>query len=157
MAERECEHIGKSIQVGMTWMWWVPVFEAKESGDAGLVLLANDERIAIVRSEAVGDFGDAGFMLVGQRFEQAGLPHMGQLVHLSFDPQGESVVIDQPPQFRIVGQNDFRITVTRQCFAVSGIPRLVIAVALRCAELLQPSWGNTELEAFRNGLERGVA
>ena len=64
MAEREYEHIGKSVQVGMTWMRWVPVFEAKESGDAGLVLLANDERIAIVSSEAIGDFGHAGFMLV---------------------------------------------------------------------------------------------
>ncbi len=74
MAEGEDEHLGKSVQVGMAWMRWVPVFEAKESRDAGLVLLANDERIAIVRFEAVGDFGDAGFMLVGQRFEQAGLP-----------------------------------------------------------------------------------
>jgi len=121
MTERECGRVGKPVQVRMAWMRRVPVFEAKESGDVSLVLLSNDECIAIVRSEAVGDFGGTGLMFVGQGFERAGLPLMSQLVHLSFDPQGQGVIIGQSPQFRIVGQNDFRTTVSR--LSTSGLKK----------------------------------
>jgi len=82
MAEREYEHLGELIQVRGAWMWWVEVFEAKESRDTDLALFSDHERIAILRFEAFGQLGHARLVLVSQRFEQTCLPDIGQLVHL---------------------------------------------------------------------------
>ncbi len=85
------------------------VFQSKESDCARLSFLLNGVDVAIIRLETLGDGGDMSFVLVRKSFEEACLPDMGKLVHLSFYTVSQSIVIRQAPKFPVIGKNDFRI------------------------------------------------
>src|SRR5712692_7973690 len=113
--------------------------------------------IAIIRLEAIGDGGNMRFVLVGKGFEQACLPDMGKLVHLSFYTVRQSIVIRQAPKFPIVGKNDFRIAECREFCLVATIYVFVDSVALFCTELLEFSCWNLDLKPFGHGFSRGMS
>src|SRR5437660_9712855 len=104
MTEGEDEHLGKSIQVGSTWIGRFEIFETKESCCSGPVFFLHGKDMPILCFEAFGDFVHTGLVLVCQCSEQTALPEISQLVHISFDPLCQVVIVGQSSQFRIVCQ-----------------------------------------------------
>ncbi len=83
-AERPYIGSGLLIEPGVAWQRLLEVFEPEYSDDAGLLFPWDDECISIVGFEPLGDFIDAGLVLVCQSFQQAHPPYMSEFVHPRF-------------------------------------------------------------------------
>ena len=115
MAEGKRQCVRGDVDVRPAWHRGSEIFESEERENACPVLFRYGQDIPIVAFELAAAFVEALAVFVGQRFEEAGLPDVGQFVHALLHITGQCIVVCQPSQFSVVGKKDFRITEQRQC------------------------------------------
>jgi hypothetical protein len=124
------------------------VLESEEAQNARPVLFRYGQDVPIVRFEPAGRLPDALTVLVGQGFEETGLPDVGQFAHAPFDVVGQSVVVGQPSQFCVVGKKDFCIRKSREFSSRGCSHRVVIPVAFGLTKPCECPWWDMQLDTF---------
>jgi hypothetical protein len=147
-AERKPQRVWRCVNVLSACGRLSEVFETEEPENARPVFFRQSQDIPILRLESGGHFVNALTMFVGQRFEETGLPDVGQFVHALLDITGQCVVIGQPLQFSVVGKKDFCIRKPREFSSRGHSHRVVISVALALTEAFQFSLWDMQLDAF---------
>ncbi len=147
-AECKPQRVWRDVHVLSAWGRVSEVFEAEEAENARPVFFRQSQDVPILRFEPGGHLVNALTMLVGQRFEETGLPDVGQFVHALLHVTGQCVIICQPLQFSVVGKRDFHIRKPRQFSARGRSHRVVIPVALALTKAFEFSRWDMQLDAF---------
>src|SRR5215467_7538469 len=71
VTEGEPERVVHAIQLRVGWLWRREVSEPEDSNGTCLLFPFDDECIAVVLFETIGDLLDTGFVFVRQGFKQA--------------------------------------------------------------------------------------
>src|SRR5260370_38600836 len=95
-AERKHERVCRRVNVSPARSRVSEIFETEEAENARPVLFRQGQDIPILRFESAGHFVNALAMLVSQRFEETGLPDVGQFVHGLLYITGQGHVVCQP-------------------------------------------------------------
>ncbi len=98
-AERKPQRVWRDVNALSAWGRVSEVFEAEEAENARPVFFRQSQDVPILRFESGGHFVNALTVFVGQRFEETGLPGVGQFVHTLLHVTGQCGLLGPPTKF----------------------------------------------------------